>query len=85
VRPLSFDHGAFDNHVIDLTVIDSLLPFVLEISIAASGDGVDCVVGEEIIALLQRLTDLERMWWGQIGLCFVLVGWIAWRWVGDLW
>jgi hypothetical protein len=85
VRPLSFDQGAFVSHVIDLAVVVSLLPFVLKIGIGAFGDGVDYVVGGEIVALLRRLTDLERRWWGQIGSFFVLVGWISWCWVGDLW
>jgi hypothetical protein len=85
VRPLSFDHGAFNSLVVDLVVIVSFLPFVLKICVGASGDGVDFVMGREIVALLRWLADLEWMWQGQIGFCFVLVGWIVWCWVGDLW
>jgi hypothetical protein len=60
--------------MIDLVVIVSSLFFVLEINIGAFGDGVDCVMGWKIVALLQRLTDLERRWWGKIGIYFVLLG-----------
>jgi hypothetical protein len=74
VRPLRLNYGAFDDHVIDLVVMVFSLPFVLEIDIGASGYGVDCFVGGEIVALMQRLTYLWRRWQGQIELCFVLVG-----------
>jgi hypothetical protein len=60
--------------MIDLTIIVTLLYFIFKICVRASGDGMDCVVGGEIIVVLQSLTDLEWRWWGQIGLCFVLVG-----------
>jgi hypothetical protein len=56
VRPLCFDHGAFDGHMIDLVVIVSSLSFVLKISVGASDDGMDCAMGGEIVGLVRRLT-----------------------------
>jgi hypothetical protein len=44
--------------MIDLSLIVSLLFVVFKIGIGASGDGEDCVMGGEIVALLQRLTSL---------------------------
>jgi hypothetical protein len=55
VRALHLDHGAFDDHIIDLVIILSLLSFVLKINIGASSDSMDCVMGGEIIALVRRL------------------------------
>jgi hypothetical protein len=49
MRPLSFDHGAFNDQMIDLAVIVSSLPFVLEIGIGASGD---CAMCGKIVALV---------------------------------
>jgi hypothetical protein len=74
VRSLSLDHGALDSHVIDLAVIVSLLLFVLEIGIRASSDGMDCAIGEEIVALIRRFVHLQRRWWGQIMLYIILKG-----------
>jgi hypothetical protein len=53
----------FDNHIIDMSVIISLLPLVVEVIIEASGDGENCAVGGEVVSLLWRFTDLEREWW----------------------
>jgi hypothetical protein len=50
VRPLRLDHGTFDDHMIDLAILVSSLSFVLEISVGASGDGMD-----KIVALVRRL------------------------------
>jgi hypothetical protein len=47
VGPLGFGYGAFDDHMIDLTVIVSSLFFVFNIAIGAFDDGVDCVMGGE--------------------------------------
>jgi hypothetical protein len=62
VGPLGLGYGAFDGDVVDLSVIISLLYFVFEVSIRASGDGVDCAKGGKIIALLQGLSDLKWRW-----------------------
>jgi hypothetical protein len=74
VRPFCLDYKPLDGHMIDLVVIVSSLSFVFKIGVGVSDDGVDSVVGGEIVALMRRLTNLERGWWGQIGLYFVLVG-----------
>jgi hypothetical protein len=55
VRPFGFGDRTFDNHMIDLSVIVSLLPLVSEIDIGASGDSEDCTMGGEVVALLWRL------------------------------
>jgi hypothetical protein len=59
VRPFSLDHGAFDNHMVNLLVIVSSLSFVFKVGTRAFSDGVDCAVGGEVNALLRRLTNLE--------------------------
>jgi hypothetical protein len=51
-------NGTFDDNTIALPVIVSLLPLSIEISVGASGDCEDCVVGWETVGLLQRLMDL---------------------------
>jgi hypothetical protein len=48
----------FDDNVIDFSVIVSLLPLGIKISVGASGDCKACVVGGETISLLRRLMDL---------------------------
>jgi hypothetical protein len=58
VRPLGFDDGTFNSHVVDLSIIVSSLSLIFKVGIGASSDGEDCVVGGEIVALLQRLTSL---------------------------
>jgi hypothetical protein len=52
VRPLHLDHEAFNDHMIDLTVVIPSLSFVLEIRVGTFGDYVNCVVGVEIDALM---------------------------------
>jgi hypothetical protein len=44
--------------VINLSVIVSPLPFIVEVGIGTSSNGKNCTVGGEIIGLLWRLTDL---------------------------
>jgi hypothetical protein len=58
VTPFGFGDRTFDNHMIDLSVIVSSLPLVFEIGIGVSGDGEDCAVGGEVVALLRRFTNL---------------------------
>jgi hypothetical protein len=44
--------------MIDLSVVVSLLPLVLEVGIGASNDSEDCAMGGKVVALLWRFTDL---------------------------
>jgi hypothetical protein len=52
VRPFDLDHGTFDDHMIDLSLIVSSLSVVFKIGIGASGDGEDCAMGGEVVSLL---------------------------------
>jgi hypothetical protein len=58
VKPFGFGNMTFNGYVIDLSVIVSPLPFIVEVGIGTSGNGKNCTVGGEIIGLLWRLTDL---------------------------
>jgi hypothetical protein len=58
VVPFCFGDKTFNGHMIDLVVLVSSLPLVLEVGIGAFGDGEDCGVGGEVLALLRRLMDL---------------------------
>jgi hypothetical protein len=57
VRSLHLNHRVFDTHMIDLMILVPSLSFVLNISIGASGDHVDCAMGWEIVALVRRLAE----------------------------
>jgi hypothetical protein len=46
--------GAFDIDVIDLSIIVSMLPLVIKISIGASGDCENYVMDWKIVGLLQE-------------------------------
>jgi hypothetical protein len=48
----------FDGYVIDLSIIVSMLPFIVEVGVGASGDGEDCTMGEKVVRLLWKLADL---------------------------
>jgi hypothetical protein len=56
--PFGLGDGAFNDNVIDLSVIVSLLVFVIKISVGASGNCENCVMGEKVVGLLRRLMDL---------------------------
>jgi hypothetical protein len=52
--------GIWDHLVLVMgpSIVVSLLPLVIEVGIGASGDGEDCAMGREVVALLWRLADL---------------------------
>jgi hypothetical protein len=50
--------GAFDDKMIDLSVVISSLPLVIKISVGASSDCKNCVMSGKAIVLLRRLIDL---------------------------
>jgi hypothetical protein len=56
--PLGLGDETFDNNMIDLSIVISSLPLVIEISVGTSGDCKNCEVGGEAIGLLRRLADL---------------------------
>jgi hypothetical protein len=75
VRPLGSHDWAVDRYVINLAIVLSLLPLVLETQVGASGDGVSGFKCWEIGGLLRRLLVLRWRWGGLFGSIF---GWIAW-------
>jgi hypothetical protein len=58
---------AFDNYMIDMPIIVSMLSLGVEIGVGTSGDYKDCVVGGEGVRLLRRFLDLWWGWWQGIG------------------
>jgi hypothetical protein len=56
--PLGLGDWAFDDNMIDLSVVVSSLHLAIEISVSAFGDYENCVVGGEAFGLLWRLSDL---------------------------
>jgi hypothetical protein len=58
VGPLGLGDGTFDNDMIDLSVVISSLPLVIEINVGTSGDCEDCAMSGKSIGLLRRLVDL---------------------------
>jgi hypothetical protein len=44
--------------MINLSVVISLLPLIVKVSVEASGDGDNCGMGGKVFILLQRLADL---------------------------
>jgi hypothetical protein len=51
-------NGSFEDNMIDLLVIVSLLPLGVKVSVGASGDFKDCAMGGEGVIFLWRFTDL---------------------------
>jgi hypothetical protein len=60
VGPFDLGNGAFDNYMIDLSIVVSLLSLGIEISVGASNNYEDCAMGREGIKLWWGLLDL---WW----------------------
>jgi hypothetical protein len=58
VGPFGLGNGAFHSYMIDLSIIVSLLPFGVEISVGTSNDCKDCTVSGKGVSLLRRLTNL---------------------------
>jgi hypothetical protein len=44
--------------MIDLSVVVSLLPLIVEVGIGTTSDGENCTVGGEVVSLLWRFVDL---------------------------
>jgi hypothetical protein len=77
VGSFSLGNGTFDSNMIDLSIISSLLPLGVKISVGTSGDCEDCAIGGKSIDLLRRLTSLWRRWWRWIGFWVVLLASVA--------
>jgi hypothetical protein len=65
--PFDLGDRAFDSDVINLFIVISSLPFVIEVSVGAFDDCKDCAMSGKGINLLWRLTDLQWRWWRWIG------------------
>jgi hypothetical protein len=44
--------------VVDLSIVVSSLPFIVEVSVRTSGDGENCTMGGKVVSLLWRPMDL---------------------------
>jgi hypothetical protein len=55
VRTLGSCDWAFDDHIVDLTVVFSPLPLILEVQVGASGDCMNGFECWEIVTLLRRI------------------------------
>jgi hypothetical protein len=58
VGPLGLGDGTFDSHVIDLSVVVSLLPLIVKVGIRSSSNGENGVMGGKVAILLRRFVDL---------------------------
>jgi hypothetical protein len=58
VRPSGFGDRTFDSYVIDLSIVVSPLPFIVEVGVGTFGDGENCTMGGKVVDFLWRLTDL---------------------------
>jgi hypothetical protein len=58
VGPFGLGDGDFDDNVIDLSIIVSLLPLGVKISVGASSDCDNCDMGGKNLDLVWRFADL---------------------------
>jgi hypothetical protein len=58
VRPFSFGNMTFHIYVVDLSIVVSSLPFIVEVGVRTSGDGENCTMGGKVVSLLWRPMDL---------------------------
>jgi hypothetical protein len=58
VEQFGLGNRTFDNYMIDLSIIISLLPLGVKIGVGISGDCEDCDVGGKSVGLLRRLVSL---------------------------
>jgi hypothetical protein len=58
VRPFGFSDRTFGDYMIDLSIVVSLFPFLVEVSVGTSSDGENCTMDEKVASLLWRLTNL---------------------------
>jgi hypothetical protein len=87
VGPFGLGNGTFDNYMIDLPIVVSMLSLGIEIGVATSCNCEDCAVCGEGIRLWQRLLDLQWRWWWRwwVGFGLDLRFCVVWHWVCDLW
>jgi hypothetical protein len=85
VGSFGLGHWAFNNYMINLSIVISALSLGVEIDVGTSGNCADCVVGGEGFRLVWWFFDLWRRWWRWVDLSLDLGIGIVWHWVCDLW
>jgi hypothetical protein len=55
VGPFDFGDNTFNDYMIDLSIVVSLFPFIVEVSVGTSSDGENCTMDEKVASLLWRL------------------------------
>jgi hypothetical protein len=68
VGPFGFGDRTFDDDMIDLLVVITMLSLGIEVSIGTFDNCEDCDVGGESVGLLWRFLDLRWRWWVGFGL-----------------
>jgi hypothetical protein len=58
MRAFGFGDRTFDGYMIDLSIVLSLLPFIVKVGVGTSGDGKNFSVDGEVVGLLWWLVDL---------------------------
>jgi hypothetical protein len=58
MRPFGFGDRTFDGYMIDLSIVLSLVPFIVKVGVRTSGDGKNFTVDGEVVGLLWWLVDL---------------------------
>jgi hypothetical protein len=81
VEPFGLCNGTFNDDVIKLRVIITMLTLGVEVNVGTLDNCKDCTICGESVGLLRRFLDLK--WW--IGFSFDLSGDVVWHGVCDLW
>jgi hypothetical protein len=71
VRPFGFSDRTFGDYMIDLSIVVSPSPFVIEVGVGTSSDGENCTMSGKVVGLLRRLMHLSWRWFLAcfVGLC----------------
>jgi hypothetical protein len=83
VGPFGLCNGIFDNDMINLSVIITMMSPGVKVGVGTSGNCKDCAMCGECVGLLRRFLDLRWRWW--IGFDFDLRGGVVWHGVCYLW
>jgi hypothetical protein len=84
VGPFGLSNGTFDNDMINMHVIVTMMSLGVEVDVGTSGNCEDCAMGWEGVGLLWRFLDLRWRWRLWVGFSFDLRVGVVWHWVCDL-